>query len=193
VRENIAFGRSGASDAEIEDAARVAAAHEFICGLPDGYDTQVGEKGSMLSGGQRQRIAIARAVLKDPRILVLDDATSSVDSETEVVIQQALWRLMERRTSFVIAQRVSTARRADAIIVLDRGQLVDVGTHEELLGRCGLYADIYYGQLLPESREDVGPAVPADAGAEGCAEGRTAMRAQGRTAMRAQGRTGERG
>ncbi|MHB0879082.1 MAG: ABC transporter ATP-binding protein, partial [Anaerolineae bacterium] len=100
VRENIAFGRAGATDAEIEDAARVAAAHEFICSLPESYETQVGEKGTMLSGGQRQRIAIARAVLKDPRILVLDDATSSVDSETELVIQQALWRLMQRRTSF---------------------------------------------------------------------------------------------
>lgn len=162
VRENIAFGRAGATDAEVEEAARVAAAHDFIVALPDGYESQVGEKGAMLSGGQRQRIAIARAVLKDPRILVLDDATSSVDSETELAIQQALWRLMEGRTSFVIAQRVSTARRADAIIVLDKGQLVDMGNHEELLGRCGLYADIYYGQLLPETKErtDVAPSQP---------------------------------
>ncbi|MHB0878720.1 MAG: ATP-binding cassette domain-containing protein, partial [Anaerolineae bacterium] len=134
----------------------------------ESYETQVGEKGTMLSGGQRQRIAIARAVLKDPRILVLDDATSSVDSETELVIQQALWRLMRRRTSFVIAQRVSTARRADAIIVLDKGRLVDIGRHDDLLGRCGLYADIYYGQLLPESHVDA--AVVADAEAENVGE-----------------------
>ena len=156
IRKNIAFGRQEASDAEIEEAARVAAAHDFIMALPEGYETQVGEKGSMLSGGQRQRIAIARAVLKDPRILVLDDATSSVDSETELAIQQALWQLMQGRTSFVIAQRVSTARRADAIIVLDKGKLMDIGPHEELLGRCGLYADIYYGQLLPESKSGDG-------------------------------------
>jgi len=155
VRENIAFGRQDATPEEIEEAARAAAAHQFIRQLPRGYDTLVGEKGVMLSGGQRQRIAIARAILKNPRILILDDATSSVDSETELLIQQALWRLMEGRTSFIIAQRVSTARRADAILVLDGGRLVDMGRHEELLERCGLYADIYYGQLLPEGGADV--------------------------------------
>ena len=118
--------------------------------MPEGYETPVGERGVTLSGGQKQRIAIARAVLKDPRILVLDDATSSVDSETEREIQEALWRLMQGRTSFVIAQRVSTARRADIVLLLDRGRLVDMGPHEDLLARSGLYADIYYGQLLPE-------------------------------------------
>ncbi|MGQ9554454.1 MAG: ABC transporter ATP-binding protein [Anaerolineae bacterium] len=148
ARENIAFGHPEASDAEIEQAAQVAAIHDFIVSLPQGYDTLVGEKGIMLSGGQRQRIAIARAILKNPRVLILDDATASVDSETELEIQQALWQLMQGRTSFVIAQRVSTARRADAIMVLDKGCLVDMGKHEELLARCGLYADIYYGQLL---------------------------------------------
>ncbi|NPV10019.1 MAG: ABC transporter ATP-binding protein [Anaerolineae bacterium] len=150
VRENIAFGKSDATEEEIERAARLAAAHDFIMELPQGYDTLVGEKGVMLSGGQRQRIAIARAVLKDPRVLILDDATSSVDSETEVLIQEALWRLMPGRTSFIIAQRVSTARRADVILLLDQGRLVDMGTHEELLARSGLYADIYHSQLLPE-------------------------------------------
>ena len=150
ARENIAFGQPSASADEVEQAAKAAAAHEFIAALPQGYDTPVGEKGIMLSGGQRQRIAIARALLKDPRILILDDATSSVDSETELEIQQALWRLMQGRTSFVIAQRVSTVRRADLVLVLEKGRLVDMGRHEELLARCGLYADIYYGQLLPE-------------------------------------------
>jgi ATP-binding cassette subfamily B protein len=156
VRENIAFGKSDATDEEIEQAARLAAAHDFIMELPQGYDTLVGEKGVMLSGGQRQRIAIARAVLKDPRVLILDDATSSVDSETEVLIQQALWRLMPGRTSFIIAQRVSTARRADVILLLDEGRLVDMGSHEELLGRSGLYADIYNSQLLPEKQAERG-------------------------------------
>jgi len=149
VRDNIAFGKPEATDAEIERAARLAAAHDFIMSLPEGYDTPVGEKGVMLSGGQRQRLAIARAILKDPALLILDDATSSVDSETEVLIQQALWSLMENRTSFIIAQRVSTVRRADLVLVLDKGRLIDLGKHEELLGRCGLYADIYYGQLVP--------------------------------------------
>ncbi len=153
VRSNIAFGRPEATQAEIEAAARAAAAHDFITQLPQGYDTLVGEKGVMLSGGQRQRIAIARAILKNPRILVLDDATSSVDSETEHEIQAALWQLMQGqdgrgRTSFIIAHRVSTVRQADLILVLDKGRLIDKGQHEELLGRCGLYADIYYGQLV---------------------------------------------
>ncbi len=150
IRENIAFGKSDATQEEIEAAARSAAAHEFVTELPEGYDTLVGEKGVMLSGGQRQRVAIARAILKDPRILVLDDATSSVDSETELLIQEALWRLLPGRTSFIIAQRVSTARRADVIILLDKGRLSDMGTHEELMARSGLYADIYNSQLLPE-------------------------------------------
>ena len=154
VRENIAFGRPSATAAEIIAAARAASAHEFIVELPQGYDTPVGERGANLSGGQKQRIAIARALLKDPRILILDDATSSVDVDTEAVIQEALSRLMEGRTSFVIAQRLSTVRRADQVLILDRGQIVARGTrtaehtaHDELLRTSGLYAEIYHRQL----------------------------------------------
>jgi ABC-type multidrug transport system fused ATPase/permease subunit len=154
VRENIAFGRPSATAAEIIAAARAASAHEFIVELPQGYDTPVGERGANLSGGQKQRIAIARALLKDPRILILDDATSSVDVDTEALIQEALSRLMEGRTSFVIAQRLSTVRRADQVLILDRGQIVACGTrtaehtaHDELLRTSGLYAEIYHRQL----------------------------------------------
>ncbi len=161
VRENIAFGRPDASEDEIIAAAQAAAAHEFICALPQGYDTLVGERGVTLSGGQRQRVAIARALLKDPRILILDDATSSVDTETEAEIQAALMRLMEGRTSFVIAQRLSTVRRADQILVLDKGQIVARGhrtathsAHDELLNTSGLYAEIYYHQLAQEPYQD---------------------------------------
>jgi ATP-binding cassette subfamily B protein len=159
VRENVAFGRPEASQAEIEAAARAAAAHDFIMELPEGYDSYVGERGVTLSGGQKQRVAIARALLKDPRILILDDATSSVDTETEADIQAALERLMEGRTSFVIAQRLSTVRKADQILVLDRGQVVARATrtdgqsaHEQLLRSSGLYAEIYYGQLRPQEQ-----------------------------------------
>jgi len=150
IRENIAFGRPDATQEEIEAAAKAAAAHEFIMAMPDGYDTEVGERGVTLSGGQRQRIAIARALLLDPRILILDDATSSVDTETEQRIQQALAKLMRDRTCFVIAQRVSTVRNADLILVLDRGRLVAQGQHDELIRESGIYADIYYRQLRPE-------------------------------------------
>jgi ATP-binding cassette subfamily B protein len=159
VRENIAFGRPDASQAEIEAAARAASAHDFVMELPEGYDSYVGERGVTLSGGQKQRIAIARAILKDPRILILDDATSSVDTETEAAIQAALERLMEGRTSFVIAQRLSTVRKADQVLVLDRGQIVARATradgqsaHEQLLRSSGLYAEIYYGQLRPQEQ-----------------------------------------
>jgi len=120
--------------------------------MPDGYDTQVGERGATLSGGQKQRVAIARALLKNPRILILDDATSSVDTETEQLIQVALERLMRGRTSFVIAQRLSTVRTADLILVLDKGRIVARGTHEELLRVSGLYAEIYHRQLWPQKR-----------------------------------------
>jgi ATP-binding cassette subfamily B protein len=163
IRENIAFGRPDASQEEIEAAARVAAAHEFITGFADGYDTVVGERGVTLSGGQKQRIAIARALLMNPRILILDDSTSSVDFETELRIQQALDELMNPsarlrqaqssrsgqggRTSFVIAQRISTVLDADQILVLDRGQIVARGTHEELLETSPVYAEIYHSQL----------------------------------------------
>jgi len=151
IRENIAFGQTDATQEEIEAAAKAAAAHDFIMAMPDGYDTEVGERGVTLSGGQRQRIAIARALLLDPRILILDDATSSVDTETEQRIQEALARLMLGRTSFVIAQRVSTVRNADLILVLDRGKLVAQGRHSDLIRESGVYADIYYRQLRPEN------------------------------------------
>jgi ATP-binding cassette subfamily B multidrug efflux pump len=150
VRENIAFGRTDATQDQIEDAAKAAAAHEFIMGFPNGYDTEVGERGTTLSGGQRQRIAIARALLLDPHILILDDATSSVDTETEQQIQGALKRLIENRTSFIIAQRVSTVREADMILVIDKGALVAQGRHQDLIRESGIYADIYFRQLRQE-------------------------------------------
>jgi ATP-binding cassette subfamily B protein len=147
IRENIAFGRPEASDAEIVAAARAAEAHDFITGFPEGYETPVGERGVTLSGGQKQRIAIARALILDPRILILDDATSSVDYETEYRIQQALDKLMEGRTSFVIAQRVATVLNADKILVLGEGRVAARGVHEELLRESPIYADIYSSQL----------------------------------------------
>ncbi|MEA3459559.1 MAG: ABC transporter ATP-binding protein [Chloroflexota bacterium] len=147
IRENIAFGRPEASMEEIVEAAKAAEAHDFIMSFPDGYDTWVGERGVTLSGGQKQRIAIARALLLDPRILILDDATSSVDYETEYRIQQALERLMEDRTSFVIAQRIATVLNADQILVLDEGRIVARGQHEELVRKSEIYAEIYHSQL----------------------------------------------
>ena len=142
IRENIAFGRPDATHEQIEAVARAAQAHTFIAELPQGYDTVVGERGIGLSGGQRQRIAIARALLLDPALLILDDSTSAVDAETEYHIQQALEQLMQNRTSFVIAQRMSTVRHADKILVLDKGHLVAQGSHEELLTNCELYCEL---------------------------------------------------
>lgn len=147
IAENIAYGKPDASLEEIVAAARAARAHEFIQGFPDGYETRVGERGVTLSGGQKQRIAIARALLADPRILILDDSTSSVDTETEHLIQQALNTLMAGRTTFIIAQRLLTLKNADCILVLDEGRIVERGTHEELLTRAGLYRQIYDLQL----------------------------------------------
>jgi ATP-binding cassette subfamily B protein len=159
VRENIVFGRPSATEAEIIAAAEAASAHDFIMAMPQQYDTPVGERGVTLSGGQKQRVAIARAILKDPRILILDDATSSVDTETEALIQAALARLMEGRTSFVIAQRLSTVRQADQVLILDRGRVAARGVrtaeytaHDELLRTSGLYAEIYHRQLRPQLR-----------------------------------------
>ena len=151
IRDNIAFGRPDATDAEVEAAARAAAAHDFIVSFPDGYQTAVGERGTTLSGGQKQRVAIARALLTDPRILILDDSTSSVDVATEALIQNALDRLMVGRTSFVIAQRISTVVNADQILVLDRGRIVDRGNHEELMRTSAIYTDIYHSQLVEDA------------------------------------------
>lgn len=152
VRDNIAFGQPEASLEEVIEAAKAAQAHEFILELSQGYDTVVGERGITLSGGQRQRVAIARALLMDPRILILDDSTSSVDMQTERLIQKALDRLMEGRTTFVIAHRLSTVRRADMILVMDKGQIVEKGTHQELLALNGLYREIYDLQLRDQER-----------------------------------------
>jgi ATP-binding cassette, subfamily B, multidrug efflux pump len=151
IQENIAFGCPEAGEAEVIAAAKAAQAHQFITETPHGYETEVGERGVTLSGGQKQRIAIARALLKDPAILILDDATSSVDTETEQLIQMALERLMQGRTSFVIAQRLSTVRMADLILVLEKGRIAASGTHEELLHTSGLYAEIYHRQLQPQA------------------------------------------
>lgn len=146
VRENIAFGRPEASDAEVEAAARAAQAHDFITATPHGYATRVGERGVTLSGGQRQRIAIARALLMDPRILILDDATASVDTETESQIRQALATLMQGRTTLVVAHRASTVQRADLIVVLDGGRITARGTHDELLRASPAYAEVFRRQ-----------------------------------------------
>ncbi|MBM3189448.1 MAG: ABC transporter ATP-binding protein, partial [Chloroflexi bacterium] len=151
VRNNIAFGRPDATAEEVEAAARAAQAHEFVSKLPKGYETRVGERGIGLSGGQKQRIAIARAVLTDPRILILDEATSSVDAETEHALQVALDHLMRNRTSIVIAQRLSTVRNADKVVVLKDGVVAEQGTHEELLARGGEYTAIYNLQLRPQA------------------------------------------
>ena len=151
IRDNIAFGRSDASDEEIFAAAKAAAAHDFIMSFPEGYATPVGERGTTLSGGQKQRVAIARALLLNPRILILDDSTSSVDLGTEAVIQTALDKLMKGRTSFVIAQRISTVMNADQIIVLDKGKVVAIGKHADLLEDNEIYADIYTSQLLGDT------------------------------------------
>lgn len=154
VRNNIAYGRADASEARVIDAARAANAHEFVSLLPKGYDTVVGESGVLLSGGQRQRLAIARALFKDPPILILDEATSALDAESERLVQQALNNLMKGRTTLVIAHRLSTVRRADKIIVLDQGEIVEAGPHEELLARRGIYRKLYDMQFAEEEQTE---------------------------------------
>jgi ATP-binding cassette subfamily B protein len=159
IRENIAYGRPNATDEEVREAARAARIHDFIEGLADGYDTWVGERGATLSGGQRQRVAIARTLLLNPRILVLDDSTSSVDMRTEFEIQEALHELMRGRTTFVIAQRLRTVREADQILVLQGGEIVQRGRHEELLAEGGFYREIYDLELRAQEES----AIPAGA------------------------------
>lgn len=164
IRENIRYGRQGATDEDVEQAAKAARIHEFILTMPDGYDTWVGERGVTLSGGQKQRISIARTLLMDPAILIFDDSTSSVDMETEYLIQQALAELMRGRTTFVIAQRLRTVKSADAILVLDRGEIVERGTHDGLIHADGLYQRIYELELRDQEEAFRGADAAAVAG-----------------------------
>ena len=150
VRRNIAYGREDISEKEITAAAEAANAHAFIIKMPEGYDTKIGDRGARLSGGERQRLAIARAILKDPAILILDEATSALDSESERLVQEALDKLMKGRTTFVIAHRLSTVRKADIIAVLDKGEIVEKGRHEELLAKGGVYKKLYEMQFQQE-------------------------------------------
>jgi ATP-binding cassette subfamily B protein/subfamily B ATP-binding cassette protein MsbA len=162
VLDNIRYGRIGATDEEVYDAAKAANAHDFIARMPESYQTEVGERGGMLSQGQRQLISIARAILADPRILILDEATASVDTRTEALIQAALNNLLKGRTSFVIAHRLSTVRNADVILALDDGQIVERGTHDELVANKGLYAELYDRQFyIPpdEKKEEISNAI----------------------------------
>jgi len=153
LKENISYGKTDATMDQVIAAAKAANIHDFITSLPKGYDTDVGERGVTLSGGEKQRVAIARALLMDPRILILDDSTSSVDTETEHLIQNALTALLENRTAFVIAQRLSTVKRANKIVVLDNGEIIEQGTHEELLEKGGIYAEIYDMQFRQQEEE----------------------------------------
>ena len=157
IGENIAFSDPGASRQQIVDAARIAHCHEFIERFELGYDTVVGERGVKLSGGQRQRVAIARAVLADPRLLILDEATSSLDSESEALIQDGLKALQRGRTSFVIAHRLSTIRAADQILVLEHGQIVERGTHQQLIQHSGRYKELYDRQYQFELNQYINP------------------------------------
>ena len=147
VRENIALGKPDATEEDIIEAAKAAFAHDFIKDMPDGYDTVIGERGVKLSGGQKQRISIARALLKNPSILILDEATSSLDTASEIIVQKAIDNLMANRTTFVIAHRLSTVRKADKILVLEKSRIIESGTHEELLSRDGMYKFLYESQF----------------------------------------------
>ena len=146
MRENLRFAKPSASDEEIEEAARAAQIHELIATLPDGYDTMVGERGYRFSGGEKQRMAIARTILRNPPVLVLDEATSSLDTQTERLVQEALERLSGGRTTIAIAHRLSTVRDADQIVVLDAGRVVEIGTYDELLAPSGRFAELVRGR-----------------------------------------------
>jgi ATP-binding cassette subfamily B protein/subfamily B ATP-binding cassette protein MsbA len=154
VRDNIAYGRHQATDEEVEDAARRANAHEFIAPLPEGYNSFIGERGVKLSGGQQQRLAIARAILADPQILILDEATSNLDTESEQLIQQSMTTLLAGRTTFVIAHRLSTIRRADLILLMEQGKIVERGSHDELMARGGLYRAMVIRQMNAQQDAD---------------------------------------
>jgi ATP-binding cassette subfamily B protein/subfamily B ATP-binding cassette protein MsbA len=162
ILDNLRFGRPNATRNEIEDMARAACVHDFVTAMPEGYDTHVGERGVKLSVGEKQRISIARALLKNPPVLVLDEATASVDTATEQLIQQALRRLLAGRTSFVIAHRLSTVRHADFILVLQKGRILERGNHDELLSRGGLYAKLCRAQHTDRFSETDVEAVLAD-------------------------------
>jgi ATP-binding cassette subfamily B protein len=162
VRENLRFGNPSSSEEHLIAAARAANIHDVIVSMPAGYDTVVGERGFRLSGGERQRVAIARAILKAPRIIILDEATSSLDSRSERLVQEALERLLQGRTSIVIAHRLSTILSADCILVMDQGRVIQSGTHAELLAQGGLYAQLYREQF---EREQTGVSIPENAGA----------------------------
>lgn len=155
VRYNITYGKPDATESEIENAARAALAHDFISELPQGYDTIVGERGIFLSGGQRQRLAIARALLIDAPVLILDEATSALDAESEQLVQRAIGNLIRNRTTIVIAHRLSTIRKADLIVVMERGQIIERGTHAELLARGGQYQKLYELQFADEEEEEL--------------------------------------
>ncbi len=172
IRYNIAYGRPDATEEQIETAAKAAMIHDYIVSQPDGYDTWVGERGTTLSGGQRQRVAIARTLLLDPRVLIFDDSTAAVDMRTEHLIQQALRNLMEGRTTFVIAQRLRTVKEADQILVMRGGEIVERGTHEELLERGGFYRDIYDLEL--RDQEEAASSMPASGDANGDSQDRDA-------------------
>jgi ABC transporter fused permease/ATP-binding protein len=152
IRDNIAYGRDGATPEEIETAARDAYAHDFIVGFPDGYDTMIGERGTKLSGGQKQRIALARALIANPRVLILDEATSNLDAESEAAVQGALARLMEGRTTLIVAHRLSTVRDADRIVVIENARIVEMGRHDELMARRGTYHRLVEHQLIADHR-----------------------------------------
>lgn len=150
IQRNIAFGRTGASLADVEQAAKLAYAQDFILRLPEGYQSIIGERGLKLSGGERQRLAIARAILRDPPLLILDEATSALDTESERIVQLALTNLMKNRTTVVIAHRLSTIQNADRIVVLERGAIVEIGTHEDLLRKGGTYHRLHALQFQSE-------------------------------------------